>query len=1831
MKQIPEHSLKKALRWACLAACAAGALVPHSQAQYKPEEEFAKGQKDPFRAAMLKAFGGHTAHSYYNMLMQKKEGRVHDGGPVICNERVEEGFAEGQIALYKGLYNEEQVALPRWLEGEVKDLNEQLRRKLAPADFLEILKGEQAMALYYTSLAEFKQDHGDSLRERLQAILSHPEDELTFRHACFGGSRADLVALKADIRQQTDQIIYGDADFIVTQDQGPFGKGSARLTFWSSSTYKKVTSFCIPTELGEKARVVTAIGSGIYLIRTQGSYPISYDERMASHWSGEMWASYLVDPRRQTHQTLFGDGINAAETTKQRSTGSLFRKFEEWAKKNGLTQPTVNAEANTSSAGMQEGQAIATSLQPVGVDALAYSTNRGACYKLNLHTLSRERIARSQISISDTARNAGTQLRNFVYNNICGAQPFRARPRVQSLADVMGNAEDRRKIDNLFNALTQKAQEDWGEDTDSATNLRYLSFTEHLIACMHEQSNMQAFHASHMRAEEAASPAAQKYAAGITALRDRQGKVQVLPSLRSLAQTGATGTLRELDSFPHQNNPAPGPGDKNDYTAPASARYFDFGDSNDGGLTVHSLDLTHDAAKDTYYLTLQTTGKEKTGAYWVLEIAPRQGSVKTLYYSDGIAEATCPIYLPKGPWVLSPLSSQSYSILKTEGDTFQKVATLHLCENDDYVIILPDGRFGGSPGCEQYLEYNTPQGCLDMTPFAHHFNRPGDVLAALGGAPDDIEALRRATKRWQGKATAFAAPQLQHHTLPAAKLLTPAELESAEDTQTLSLELQAAPKVALTTLHVYVDGVRISQEFDNSLMLRPGEKKTVSVRIPLSDGQNNVQIYPVDSMGIPGTAISYRTLYNTTHTPRLFLVALGVSDYANDELDLQYAAKDARDIEKAIKECTYLEARTLCLTDADVPDAGVLDKVKQHLADARPDDTVVFYLAGHGMLDDKLEYYYAPHHFDADDMHRTGISMQAITSCLQQTQSQNRLLLLDTCHSGNVGEAEMDQLAANGISLPHGVRAIANRGMKVKKVSSGEQMAAGSKKRYLEEFFSSGSDTKGITVLAAASGAQFAQESQEWNNGLFTCTFIDVLRHAYKGDTDCNGRLSISELVAHIQLEVNLRTRGLQVPNATVAQAAHLSYLPFRYPNPPINPGIKLSHFTGAWDRSTALQFAQLLREAMESPHEKDFAKLFDAAVECPVENKTKSLYDIRKAHFDTLLQKGSPRVLIEQYAYSGQTIRLKATLAYAAGKGLYAAASTLHYLIEAKINEKGRLCSWMMQETAAETTCMSAGFEGPFTLSEQQQSLTSNQNRQYFNFPKASEAPEPDPGYVFIPAKKQDVEVANPELYIPGRNGDFTDEQAIAWAERFLAAYAQNNDKPFNDMLDENPQWFNYRQAKEKIQGEYAAMKARFSKRQFDLVGVAKGSYTVYIIYKATLADTAGTSQTIYIQSKLSISSKGKIDFHTLSQSSKDGTADLAKYTDVEIVSGTGKKMHSPDAQNNLSDEQAHTWARRLIESMENGSFYFVDDLCTDPVNDDVSRSRFHMNLEQFWKQYPNREVSLVSLARNKNCLHIVMAVSYGGNSRQKENDVPLFLSDSSSSSSTDSSDSFYSSSFDNEPRKAYVVYTVTINERGKITHFNYDSASEYTKPGPDMTIVFPAGQRSESAYPSNAAPQRTPAPDATPAPSPTPAPSARPAQDNTADIVRKRVRLSEPYTGPGADAQLAQDIATTCTPTINILPKNILMNRSELAKNIKAFGKSWPERSYQVLGVARNGNVIEIQVHYSCHKPGKSTSGYSLFTLMVNDSGLITSMGEKTANSAPPTFSPGMQPVPF
>ena len=159
--------------------------------------------------------------------------------------------------------------------------------------------------------------------------------------------------------------------------------------------------------------------------------------------------------------------------------------------------------------------------------------------------------------------------------------------------------------------------------------------------------------------------------------------------------------------------------------------------------------------------------------------------------------------------------------------------------------------------------------------------------------------------------------------------------------------------------------------------------------------------------------------------------------------------------------------------------------------------------------------------------------MDDLLVCIQSSKARKKLLLLDTCHSGMLGEAGEEKLAMSGVQLPHGVRAIQHRGMKIKKAIGA--LNTKQKKRYIEDLFSRGDVQRGINIIAGAAGAEYALESGAWKNGVFTATLIQALQDP-NVDANKDGKLTVEELQNYVTSKVAEQTNGEQKPSSVASE-----------------------------------------------------------------------------------------------------------------------------------------------------------------------------------------------------------------------------------------------------------------------------------------------------------------------------------------------------------------------------------------------------------------------------------------------------------------------------------------------------------------------------------------------------------------------------------------------------------------------------------------------------------------------------------------------------------------------
>lgn len=488
----------------------------------------------------------------------------------------------------------------------------------------------------------------------------------------------------------------------------------------------------------------------------------------------------------------------------------------------------------------------------------------------------------------------------------------------------------------------------------------------------------------------------------------------------------------------------------------------------------------------------------------------------TMHQGQVSMPAIRPVYLPELHLVCLPVNGTKWSLYRLDEKTLE---TTHVCDAilrnaNEFAFILPDGRYAGSPGCEGFLTYTRNGRTVGMAPFAPWLNRPADVVRALSGNEQAAAILAATTERWLKKLGRGAGDDMPSiDSLPAVSLQIPPLWTESES---LRLSLESAGAVPAAAYAVSVNGAELPK-------LAAGGTAT-PLELPLEPGQNWVEVTPETASGVQGDTVKFRVLRKGERAPERYIVCLGVSEYAKVDANLKCAAKDAADIAKAFSAGMGGKAHILLLQDGRVTHETPAD-VAGFLKNARPEDEVILFCAGHGVRDEGLTYYFCGSDFEPEKPAATGISYERLLAAVRQCPARHRLVLMDTCHAGVVGEEDEEKLARNGALLPGRDAPLATRGMRVRKaeITDSERAALAAsqaaEKRYIESLFRLPGESRGVNVVTAVSGSQLAMEDPASGNGLFTAGILKALA-SENSDMNADGVLSLDELTDSLRASV---------------------------------------------------------------------------------------------------------------------------------------------------------------------------------------------------------------------------------------------------------------------------------------------------------------------------------------------------------------------------------------------------------------------------------------------------------------------------------------------------------------------------------------------------------------------------------------------------------------------------------------------------------------------------------------------------------------------------------------
>jgi formylglycine-generating enzyme required for sulfatase activity len=160
---------------------------------------------------------------------------------------------------------------------------------------------------------------------------------------------------------------------------------------------------------------------------------------------------------------------------------------------------------------------------------------------------------------------------------------------------------------------------------------------------------------------------------------------------------------------------------------------------------------------------------------------------------------------------------------------------------------------------------------------------------------------------------------------------------------------------------------------------------------------------------------------------------------------------------------------------------GAIETAIYHLfANRKPDDLLLFYFSGHGVTDDRRDFYFTGTSTSKEALPPTAVSSVYVQTQMYNSRSQRQVAILDCCHSG---------------AFP--------KGMKAKDIGTVDIKLGG----------------EGQAILTAADSSQYAFEQEGFELSLYTHFLVEGLKTG-AADRDEDGDVSVDELHVYVEGKV---------------------------------------------------------------------------------------------------------------------------------------------------------------------------------------------------------------------------------------------------------------------------------------------------------------------------------------------------------------------------------------------------------------------------------------------------------------------------------------------------------------------------------------------------------------------------------------------------------------------------------------------------------------------------------------------------------------------------------------
>ena len=401
----------------------------------------------------------------------------------------------------------------------------------------------------------------------------------------------------------------------------------------------------------------------------------------------------------------------------------------------------------------------------------------------------------------------------------------------------------------------------------------------------------------------------------------------------------------------------------------------------------------------------------------------------------------------------------------------KELVTLYSFDDGEWVAMTPQGYFDASKNGAKYINILTaPLKVTSLDNYYEKFYRPDIVKLAMQGKIIDSNLKISNIK-----------------TAPAVEIVKNLPLQTGKKTIKLKVKIKDMGG-GIGDIRVYRNGTAIKL-LTKSIIKYQGDVVTKDFTIPLEKGKNIIKVIAFEktnSLKSEEAAITIFANYNSAEKPTLYAFIIGIKEFRNSNLNLQYTNKDAKSLAEVLKNYAkplFKDVKiTLLTTKEQTTKANIIKELKK-LQNLKPNDTFLLYLGSHGEILDG-NYYLITSNVGSlrlKSIQSSALSQDDLKSLISNIPTRKKLILLDTCYAGALGNAIKVALLTRGMSEDTAIKVL--------------------------------SRATGVNIIAASLSNQQALEGYK-EHGVFSYTVIEALKG--KADSNKDGYIKTSELINYI-------------------------------------------------------------------------------------------------------------------------------------------------------------------------------------------------------------------------------------------------------------------------------------------------------------------------------------------------------------------------------------------------------------------------------------------------------------------------------------------------------------------------------------------------------------------------------------------------------------------------------------------------------------------------------------------------------------------------------------------